>query len=69
MVSSGMVALTLSLVTMQGREFVNRVTQDLFTLTKTSHRISTAYHPHTNGLVERFNQTIQGALLKLVKKE
>ena len=53
----------------QGREFVNRVTQDLFTLTKTSHRISTAYHPQTNGLVERFNQTIQRALLKLVKKE
>ena len=45
------------------------MTQDLFTLTKTSHRISTAYHPQTNGLVERFNQTIQRALLKLVKKE
>ena len=53
----------------QGREFVNRVSQDLFALTKTQHKISTAYHPQTNGLVERFNQTIQRSLLKLVKKE
>ena len=53
----------------QGREFVNGVSQNLFALTKTNHRISTAYHPQTNGLVERFNQTIQCALLKLVKKE
>ncbi|KAI6660178.1 Gag-pol fusion protein [Oopsacas minuta] len=53
----------------QGREFVNKVNQELFDLTKTTHRISTAYHPQTNGLVERFNQTIQRALLKLVIKE
>lgn len=53
----------------QGREFVNRVSQDLFAITKTQHKISTAYHPQTNGLVERFNQTIQRALMKLVKKE
>ncbi|KAI6660697.1 Gag-pol fusion protein [Oopsacas minuta] len=53
----------------QGREFVNKVNQELFDLTKTTHRISTAYHPQTNGLVERFNQTIQHALLKLVIKE
>ena len=38
-------------------------------MTKTEHRISTAYHPQTNGLVERYNQTIQRALLKLVRKE
>jgi len=38
-------------------------------LTKTNRRISSTYHPQTNGLVERFNQTIQCALLKLVKKE
>jgi len=55
----------------QGREFVSHmhVNQNLFTLTKTNHRISSTYHPQTNGLVERFNQTIQRALLKLVKKE
>lgn len=53
----------------QGREFVNRLNKHLFKLTNTQHRISTAYHPQTNGLVERFNQTLQRALLKLVQKE
>lgn len=53
----------------QGREFINSVTKDLFKMTGTNHRISSAYHPQTNGLVERFNQTLQKALLKLVRKE
>ena len=35
---------------------------------KTDHRISTAYHPQTNGLVERYNQTIQRGLVKLVNE-
>ena len=37
----------------------------LFQLTGTEHRISTAYHPQTNGLVERYNQTLQRSLIKL----
>ena len=53
----------------QGREFVNKVSESLFERTKTEHRISTAYHPQTNGLVERYNQTLQRSLLKLVNKE
>lgn len=53
----------------QGHEFVDSVNQELFALMKTKHRISTAYHPQTNSLVQRFNQTIQHALLRLVKKE
>ena len=31
--------------------------------TKAAHRISTAYHPQTNGLVERFNKTVQSIIL------
>ena len=54
------------LISDQGREFVNRVIQELFRLTGTEHRISSAYHPQTNGLTERFNQTLQTALLKVV---
>ena len=50
----------------QGRELVNQVNRHLFTLTKTEHRISSAYHPQTNGLVERFNQTLQRSLIKVV---
>ena len=53
----------------QGREFVNRVSESLFAQTRTEHRISTAYHPQTNGLVERYNQTLQRSLLKLVNKQ
>ncbi len=29
------------------------------------HNISAAYHPQTNGLVERFNQTLTNMLIKL----
>ena len=50
----------------QGREFVNSLTQHLFHLTGVQHIISTAYHPQTNGLDERFNQTLQRSLLKMV---
>ena len=42
----------------QGRKFVNRVNAVLFQLTGTEHRISTAYHPQTNGLVVHYNQTL-----------
>jgi hypothetical protein len=38
----------------QGREFVNSVMSSLIEKTNAVHRISTAYHPQTNSLVERF---------------
>ena len=50
----------------QGREFVNQVSRELYAMTETEHRISSAYHPQTNALVERFNQTLQRSLVKLV---
>ena len=50
----------------QGREFVNQINKRLFEKLKTDHRVSSAYHPQTNGLVERFNQTLQRSLVKLV---
>ena len=52
----------------QGREFVNSLNDKLFRLTGVQHIISTAYHPQTNGLDERFNQTLQRALLKMVEE-
>ena len=50
----------------QGREFVNEVTRHMFDLTGVDHRISAAYHPQTNGLDERFNQTLVNALTKML---
>ena len=56
------------LISDQGQEFVNKVKAELFTLTGTEHRVTSAYHPQTNGLTERFNQTLQSALIKLVNE-
>ena len=52
----------------QGCEFVNQIQEELYRLTGTEHRVTSAYHPQTNGLTERFNQTLQTALLKVVKE-
>ena len=67
--SFGRYGCTKITISDQGREFVNRVNESLFAQTRTEHRISTAYHPQTNGLVERYNQTLQRSLLKLVNKQ
>lgn len=54
------------LISDQGREFVNCIKDELFQLTGTEHRVTSAYHPQSNGLTERFNQTLQTTLLKVV---
>ena len=38
-------------------------------LSGTQHRISSAYHPQTNGLDERMNQTITKQLLKYINDQ
>ena len=42
---------------------MNDVISCLTEKTKAAHRISTAYHPQTNGLVERFNKTVQSIII------
>src|SRR6266498_1555057 len=49
----------------QGTHFVNRVIQDLSEKFRIKHRLSTPYHSQTNGLVERFNQTLCEKLAKM----
>ena len=54
------------IITDQGREFVNSLSAQLYQKTNTQHRITSAYHPQTNGLTERFNQTLSRCLAKTV---
>ena len=53
-----------SVITDQGREFVNSVMDVLTTKFKIDHRISSAYHPQTNGQRERDNRTLKDTLTK-----
>ena len=52
----------------QGREFCNQVINRLEELTGFQHRVTSAYHPQSNGLDERMNQTLKAALQKLVNE-
>ena len=51
----------------QGREFVNRVSTVLHELTGVKQRITSAYHPQSNGLTERNNRTIQTGMLRVLQ--
>lgn len=46
------------LLTDRGRHFVASLIEDIFKLMQTNHATTTAYHPQTNGLCERFNRTL-----------
>lgn len=52
----------------QGREFVNKVSDELHGLTGVKQRITSAYHPQSNGLTERNNRSIQCSLLKVLQE-
>lgn len=53
----------------QGREFCNQVASELHGLTGVHQRVTSAYHPQANGLVERANRTIQGGMLKVLQEQ
>ncbi len=52
------------ILTDQGTHFKNQMVNELCNKFKIEHRLSSPYHPQTNGLVERFNRTLTGMLAK-----
>ena len=52
------------ILTDRGTHFVNDMLNSLCDNFGVKHKLSTAYHPQTNGLVERFNRTLCEALAK-----
>ena len=58
-----------TLIIDQGREFVNELNDIICAKLQIDHKIASAYHPQTNGLQERFNQTLERALIKCVNEK
>ena len=52
------------IITDQGREFCNTINEELMKRACCKHRITSAYHPQSNGLVERQNRSTTQFLLK-----
>ncbi|XP_035229279.1 uncharacterized protein LOC118201302 [Stegodyphus dumicola] len=53
----------------RGRNFLSNVVKEVIHVSKTPHLLTTAYHPQTNGLTERFNKTLADMLSMYVDVE
>ena len=52
------------IITDQGRDLCNAINNELMARAHCKHRITSSYHPQSNGLVERQNRTTTNFLLK-----
>src|SRR5690606_10754009 len=52
----------------QGTHFLNEAVTELLKNFQIRHRLSSPYHPQTNGLTERYNKTLCNALAKMSNK-
>ncbi|GFU58709.1 transposon Ty3-I Gag-Pol polyprotein [Trichonephila clavipes] len=57
------------IITDRGAVFRSRLVSSLVDLCNIDHRFTTAYHPQTNGLTERFNKTLGDMLSMYVDVE
>lgn len=53
----------------KGKEFVNWIVESMCETCKITKTLTSAYHPQTNGMVEKFNQVLIRTLRKVAEKE
>lgn len=53
----------------QGAELVGQVAREVYLMMHTEKLTTTAYHPQTNGMVERFNGTLKAALRSCIQNK
>ena len=53
----------------QGKEFLNATVRELTQIAGIEHRVTSPYHPKTNGLTEKFNGTLVSSLRKHVEND
>jgi hypothetical protein len=53
----------------RGKSFVNKAIAHLCSKWSIQHVLASAYHPQTNGLVERYNKTLAKTLAKLIDRQ
>uniref|UniRef100_A0A9J8CAA1 ribonuclease H n=1 Tax=Cyprinus carpio carpio TaxID=630221 RepID=A0A9J8CAA1_CYPCA len=63
------VGLPLEILTDQGTPFMSRLMADLCRLLRVKQLRTTVYHPQTDGLVERFNQTLKQMLRRVAAED
>ncbi len=57
------------ITTDQGSQFTSAVWSQLLRIWGVSHHLTTAYHPESNGLVERFHRRLKESLIALCRDE
>ena len=57
------------ITTDQGKQFHNHFNAEMMNVFGIKHRMTTAYHPQSNGLDERYNQTLVNTVAKFAQKD